>query len=80
MKKCQKATPLKEFSLPRPNEFLTENFTILDEDIDHPEYPEKVLSTPVVEVWYRKDQKFKLPVAYYHFYFINPMGLDQPKT
>ncbi|EFA00999.2 Insulin-degrading enzyme-like Protein [Tribolium castaneum] len=80
LKKWQKATPLKEFSLPAPNQFLTENFTILDEEENHAEYPEKILSTPLVEVWYRKDQKFKLPIAYYNFYFINPMGLDVPKT
>ncbi|XP_044259256.1 nardilysin-like [Tribolium madens] len=80
LKKWQKTTPLNEFSLPPPNQFLTENFTILDEDENHPEYPEKILNTPLVEVWYRKDQKFKLPIAYYNFYFINPMGLNAPKT
>ncbi|KAJ3666562.1 hypothetical protein Zmor_001999 [Zophobas morio] len=79
LKTWRKAAPRKEFDLPKPNVFLTEDFTILEEDEKHPEYPEKVLGTEVVELWHRKDQKFKLPIAYYNFYFINPKTIETPK-
>ncbi|XP_063912496.1 nardilysin-like isoform X1 [Zophobas morio] len=80
LKKWQEASPLREFALPSSNIFLTEDFTILQEDEQHPKYPEKILSTDLVELWYRKDQKFKLPIAYYNFYFINPVAIQTPKS
>jgi nardilysin len=79
LKKWEKASPLKEFNLPSPNIFLTEDFTILDEDENHPDYPEKILSSELAEIWYRKDQKFKLPKAYYVLYLINPVALETPQ-
>jgi nardilysin len=79
LKKWEKASPLKEFNLPSPNIFLTEDFTILDEDENHPDYPEKISSSELAEIWYRKDQKFKLPKAYYVLYLINPVALETPQ-
>ncbi|RZB40351.1 nardilysin-like, partial [Asbolus verrucosus] len=80
LEKWKNIKPLAEFSIPPPNPFLTEDFTILEEDENHPDYPEKVLSTELVELWYRKDQKFKLPIAFYYLYLITPVSQESPFT
>ncbi|XP_045474818.1 nardilysin-like [Harmonia axyridis] len=72
----QNAKPDPDMNLPLPNQFLTTDFELLPDEPDIPEYPEKILETPQVELWYRKDQKFKLPVAHYHFYLISPLAVE----
>lgn len=61
-----------DFHLPHPNQFLTNNFDLLPNTNNLPEYPTKILNTDIVELWYRKDQKFNLPIAYYYFHLITP--------
>lgn len=70
------AKPKKEFDLPKPNIYLTTDFSILPPDTVHPEYPEKILNTPLLELFYRKDQKFHMPYAFYYYYFISPIVLE----
>lgn len=62
-----------EMQIPPPNQYISEEFSILPESDKHPEYPRKVIDDSLIEMWYRKDQKFKLPVAYYRFYLISPI-------
>lgn len=61
-----------DFHLPSPNQFLTTNFDLLPIVDDLKEYPIKLLDTDMLELWYRKDQKFNLPIAYYYFHLILP--------
>jgi nardilysin len=65
--------------LPSPNQFLTEDFTILDKEENHPDYPEKVFSSELIEIWYRKDEQYKLPDAFYGLYLINPLIVKTAK-
>nr|CAH7769484.1 unnamed protein product [Callosobruchus chinensis] len=62
--------PYPEFSIPSPNPFLTTDFSILEKHDNHPEYPERLFHSPLFEIWYRQDQKFGLPLAYYYLYLI----------
>ncbi|XP_060528404.1 nardilysin-like [Cylas formicarius] len=71
--------PYPELSVPPPNTYITHDFTILPEIVNNPEYPSKILDNSFVELWYRRDQKFKLPIAYYYFYLINVMSIKSPK-
>lgn len=65
------APSISDLSLPLPNQFLSEDFEIISDEDNLPEYPTQVLKTDVMELWYRKDQKFKLPKAMFCFYLIN---------
>lgn len=76
VQKWKTAKPDPEMNLPPPNPFLTTDFALLPEEIDIPEYPQKILDTALVELWYKKDQKFKLPTANYHFYLISPLAVE----
>ncbi|KAL3267874.1 hypothetical protein HHI36_007015, partial [Cryptolaemus montrouzieri] len=73
IERWKNAQPESDMNLPPPNPFLTTDFTLLPEEQNNPEYPEKVLETPIMEVWYKKDQKFKLPIACYYLYLISPL-------
>lgn len=78
MEKWKKAVAIPQFQLPEPNIYLTTDFSLLPIVDNNPEYPEKILKTQQVEVWYRKDQKFSLPMGYYYFYFISPKSIESP--
>lgn len=79
MIECWKsAVTIPQFQLPEPNIYLTTDFSLLKHVENHPDYPEKILDIPQAEVWYRKDQKFNLPMGYYYFYFITPKSIESP--
>ncbi|GLV32816.1 Nardilysin [Carabus blaptoides fortunei] len=68
------AKPMECFSLPEENKFLTTNFDILDlSNTVVPTYPEKIVDSKLIELWYKPDNKFKLPNAFMYYYFISPM-------
>lgn len=73
------AKPFEEFSLPSPNPFVADDFTILEKSCvpkDQPEkYPTKILDNDLCELWFREDDKFLLPTACYNFYFITPLAI-----
>lgn len=62
------------FHLPEPNRFLTSEFNLLTYKHDLPQYPEKILNSDLIELWYKMDNKFQMPVAYMNFYFISPLA------
>ncbi|KAJ8928146.1 hypothetical protein NQ314_019326, partial [Rhamnusium bicolor] len=76
IKKWQSVEPFPELDIPSPNPYLTTDFSILPDVENHPDYPQKVLNSALLEMWYRKDQKFKLPLAYYNFYLISPLAIE----
>ncbi|KAF2885664.1 hypothetical protein ILUMI_20515 [Ignelater luminosus] len=80
MKKWLSAEPVLEFALPEPNPFLTEDFNLLPNENNIPEYPQKIMQGSLVELWYRKDQKFGLPMAYYYYYLITPLALESAES
>ena len=50
--------------LPVPNTLIPKNFEILDQEEAQSEKPTLVHEKEGCEVWYMKDDKFKLPKAY----------------
>lgn len=68
--KWQYVQGYSELQIPPQNQYLTDNFSILPELAKNPDYPTKLLENPGCEVWFRKDQKFKLPMAMYYFYLV----------
>lgn len=71
------ATPLPEFTLPGPNSFIADDFTMLYE---HgriiAKYPTKIFDNEICELWFRQDDKFQLPRACYNFYFMTPLAIS----
>ena len=68
----------ENFSLPKPNQFLTNDFSLLPEESNEIKYPVQIYAEEAVELWYRKDQKFNLPNAFFYYYIINPELLESP--
>ncbi|XP_016985486.1 nardilysin [Drosophila rhopaloa] len=74
--------PLPELSLPEPNKFVTDDFTLFWHSACKPELPaapKKLLKTDTCELWFRQDDKFELPEAHMYFYFISPLQRQSPK-
>ncbi|XP_066256356.1 nardilysin [Euwallacea similis] len=80
MENWKKARIIPDLSLPPPNSFITTDFNILPHIENNPEYPQKILEKSSVELWYRGDTKFKLPMAHYNFYFISSLALSSCKN
>lgn len=71
------AKPLDIFTLPAPNPFIADDFTIFyNKERPVPKYPTRILENDVCELWFRQDDKFLLPYAYCNFYFITPLVLS----
>lgn len=68
---------MHEFKLPEPNVYIPKDLTILynPDTMSVPAHPEKIMENDICELWYRQDNRFFLPVAYYNFYFISPMAM-----
>lgn len=65
--------------IPPPNSFITNDFSILPDLENNPNYPLKVFDNTLTELWYRRDLKFKLPYAYYYMYLISPLATQDAK-
>ncbi|XP_050307401.1 nardilysin [Anthonomus grandis grandis] len=75
MQQWKNAPIIPELSIPPPNSFITTDFTILPDVKDNPDYPKKIIEDDLIELWYRRDMKFKLPNAYYYFQLISPLAV-----
>lgn len=65
--------PFAEFTLPEPNPFIADDFTIFHNDGNLvPKYPTKIFDNELCELWFRQDDKFLLPTASYSFDFTTP--------
>lgn len=66
----ENAIPNSEFSLPDPNPFIADDFTIYyNHEYPIPKCPNKILDNDLCELWFRQDDTFLLPDARYIFYF-----------
>ncbi|KAK3546767.1 hypothetical protein QTP70_035207 [Hemibagrus guttatus] len=68
-----------DFHLPAENQFIATDFTLKPSDCEHTEFPVKVTDTERGCVWYKKDNKFKIPKAYVWFHLISPLIQKSPK-
>uniref|UniRef100_A0A6I8P7N4 Nardilysin convertase n=1 Tax=Ornithorhynchus anatinus TaxID=9258 RepID=A0A6I8P7N4_ORNAN len=62
-----------ELHLPAENKYIATDFALKTPDCPEAEYPVKIESTPRGCLWYKKDNKFKIPKAYIRFHLISPL-------
>jgi len=62
--------PLGYFCLPSPNEFLTNNFSIIPISAETSKYPVKIHQDSISEIWYCP--KFYCPMCYINLHIILP--------
>ncbi|XP_075411986.1 nardilysin isoform X2 [Tenrec ecaudatus] len=62
-----------ELHLPAENKYIATDFTLKAFDCPETEYPVKIVNTPKGCLWYKKDNKFKIPKAYIRFHLISPL-------
>jgi secreted Zn-dependent insulinase-like peptidase len=53
-----------KLDLPPANTLLPKNFDILPADAEKSQKPVRIVETDLVDLWYKKDDTFKLPKAY----------------
>ncbi|XP_071442701.1 nardilysin-like [Hetaerina americana] len=69
------------FHLPLENIFLPSDFTLLPiPEVPVSQYPVCVKTNNSMELWYKQDIKFRLPLLHCCFYFISPIALSSPQT
>ncbi|KAG9483024.1 hypothetical protein GDO78_009125 [Eleutherodactylus coqui] len=66
--------------LPAENKFIATDFTLKIADCPDTEFPEKILDLEQGCLWYKKDNKFKIPKAYIRFHLISPLIQQSPET
>lgn len=57
------------FKIPNENKYLSTDFSILPVTTDI-KYPEKIIENDYIELWFKQDNYFKLPIINAMFYFI----------
>uniref|UniRef100_A0A8C2MX74 Nardilysin convertase n=1 Tax=Cricetulus griseus TaxID=10029 RepID=A0A8C2MX74_CRIGR len=62
-----------DLHLPAENKYIATDFTLKPFDCPETEYPAKIVNTPQGCLWYKKDNKFKIPKAYIRFHLISPL-------
>ncbi|XP_078187847.1 nardilysin isoform X4 [Callithrix jacchus] len=62
-----------DLHLPAENKYIAKDFTLKAFDCPETEYPVKIVNTPQGCLWYKKDNKFKIPKAYIRFHLISPL-------
>ncbi|KAK6638804.1 hypothetical protein RUM43_007073 [Polyplax serrata] len=68
-----------DLKLPDPNEFITDNYSILPCDgKSTTSHPSILLNNQIIRVWYKQDDEFKLPKATLKFEFSTPLAYLDP--
>ncbi|TRY81977.1 hypothetical protein DNTS_030982 [Danionella cerebrum] len=66
--------------LPAENKFIATDFTLKTSDCPDTEYPVRIMNNEKGCLWYKKDDKFKIPKAYVRFHLISPVVQKSPKN
>ncbi|XP_072544674.1 nardilysin isoform X2 [Salminus brasiliensis] len=69
-----------ELRLPVENQFISTDFTLKTADCPDSEFPVRIISNDRGCLWYKKDNKFKIPKAYIRFHLISPVVQKSPKN
>uniref|UniRef100_A0A674I2F4 Nardilysin convertase n=1 Tax=Terrapene triunguis TaxID=2587831 RepID=A0A674I2F4_9SAUR len=70
----------QDLHLPEENKYIATDFALKASDWPDTEHPVKILSTHHGCVWYKKDNKFKIPKAYIRFHLISPLIQQSAKS
>ncbi|KAG8132402.1 hypothetical protein E2320_010259 [Naja naja] len=62
-----------DLHLPEENRYIATDFALKDPDCPQTEYPVNIMSSQQGCLWYKKDDKFKIPKAYIRFHLISPL-------
>ncbi|XP_051556043.1 nardilysin-like [Myxocyprinus asiaticus] len=66
--------------LPAENKFIATDFALKTPDCPDTEYPIRIVNNDRGCLWYKKDNKFKIPKAYVRFHLISPVVQKSPKN
>uniref|UniRef100_UPI0037E8FDA7 nardilysin-like n=1 Tax=Semicossyphus pulcher TaxID=241346 RepID=UPI0037E8FDA7 len=69
-----------ELHLPAENKFIATDFTLKTSDCPDTEFPVRIVNNERGCLWYKKDNKFKIPKAYIRFNLISPMIQKSPEN
>ncbi|KAM9357889.1 nardilysin b [Symphorus nematophorus] len=69
-----------ELHLPAENKFIATDFTLKTSDCPDSEFPVRIVNSERGCLWYKKDNKFKIPKAYIRFNLISPMIQKSPEN
>uniref|UniRef100_A0A7N5ZV32 Nardilysin a (N-arginine dibasic convertase) n=1 Tax=Anabas testudineus TaxID=64144 RepID=A0A7N5ZV32_ANATE len=69
-----------DLHLPAENKFIATDFTLKPSDCPDTEFPVRIADSDRGCLWYRKDNKFKIPKAYIRFHLISPVIQQSAKN
>ncbi|KAM3876483.1 nardilysin b [Diretmus argenteus] len=69
-----------ELHLPAENKFIATDFTLKTSDCPDTEFPVRIVNNSRGCLWYKKDNKFKIPKAYVRFNLLSPMIQKSPEN
>ncbi|XP_053549458.1 LOW QUALITY PROTEIN: nardilysin [Bombina bombina] len=69
-----------ELRLPNENQFIATDFTLKSSDCLDTEYPVKIADSELGCLWYKRDNKFRIPKAYIRFHLISPLIQQSPEN
>ncbi|XP_076013801.1 nardilysin-like [Genypterus blacodes] len=72
--------PNSDLHLPAENDFIATDFTLKPSDCPDTEFPVRIADSDRGCLWYKKDNKFKIPKAYIRFHIISPVIQQSAKN
>uniref|UniRef100_A0A4W6E8D1 Nardilysin convertase n=1 Tax=Lates calcarifer TaxID=8187 RepID=A0A4W6E8D1_LATCA len=69
-----------DLHLPAENRFIATDFTLKPSDCPDAEFPVRIADSDRGCLWYKKDNKFKIPKAYIRFHLISPVIQQSAKN
>ncbi|KAM9762685.1 LOW QUALITY PROTEIN: nardilysin b [Menidia menidia] len=69
-----------DLQLPAENRFIATDFTLKTADCPDTEFPVRIVTSERGSLWYKKDNKFKIPKAYIRFNLISPLIQESPEN
>uniref|UniRef100_A0A3Q2G042 Nardilysin b (N-arginine dibasic convertase) n=3 Tax=Cyprinodon variegatus TaxID=28743 RepID=A0A3Q2G042_CYPVA len=69
-----------DLHLPAENRFIATDFSLKTSDFPDTEFPVRILNLDQGALWYKKDNKFKIPKGYIRFHLISPIIQESPEN
>ncbi|KAG7456549.1 hypothetical protein MATL_G00236980 [Megalops atlanticus] len=69
-----------DLHLPAENKFIATDFALKTSDCPDTEFPVRIVNNERGCLWFRKDNKFKIPKAYVRFHLISPVIQKSPEN
>ncbi|XP_041861984.1 nardilysin b [Melanotaenia boesemani] len=69
-----------DLHLPAENKFIATDFNLKTSDCPDSEFPVRIVDSVRGGLWYKKDNKFKIPKAYIRFHLISPTIQKSPEN